>query len=146
MADNITKTALVLSIIAILTAAGVPIGSQMLAGNEAILDNYYVCEFIEDSATGNLEIFYFDRLSSSEQRGYPFEGTTKGYTDCKNSDGVRAEWLQLAIYAEDLSVNPHSLLSSYVSPTTTTSIPGGTPPPMQGTKCWLCGQSCRRCD
>ena len=130
MADNTTKSALILSIIAILTAAGIPIGEQMLAGNEDILDNYYVCEFFEDSNTGHLQIYEFDRLSGSKERGYPTAGTTKGYTDCTDGSN-RSSWQSLVAYAESLGIDPYKLLGKEKEPE-------NAPQSVTGDKCWKC--------
>jgi hypothetical protein len=49
----------------------------------------YVCEFIQSE--GEYTIYKFNRLSPSEERGYPEPLTTKGYVDC--TDGkTRAKW------------------------------------------------------
>jgi len=132
-----TQASLVISIIALMTAAGIPIGQQVLSGNEDVLSHYYVCSFFNDDSAGHLKIFKFDRLSTTGQRGYPTVGSSLGYIDCK-SGTIRESWKTLVAYAKELGIDPNILL-------------GGEedidiPPPTRGDKCWKCGTECVPCN
>lgn len=93
------NTALIISLVALISALGIPITENMF-DNE--LSNYYVCPL-------DLDVQEFDRLSSTEQRGYPYEGSTKGYKDCK-TDVERNKWQKLSIYAKENGIDPYSLI------------------------------------
>ena len=66
------------------------------------LEGLYVCPLFE------LDVYEFDRLSGSNQRGYPEVGTTRGYTDCK-SGNERAEWQTFEEYADEKGFDAYEL-------------------------------------
>ena len=79
-------------------------GAMMLSQEE--YDNAYVCPLTDEWGV------FYGGLSSSGQRAYPLEGTTKGYKDCKLDDS-RAEWIKLSVYAESLRLSAEDFINTH---------------------------------
>jgi len=99
MTETKNNAALVASILAVLTVLGAQVAPGIF---ENELGNYYVCP-------ADMNLQEFNRLSGSQERGYPYEGTTKGYIDCE-VDGAREKWIKLSVYAEQKGIDPYDLI------------------------------------
>lgn len=109
MADEYkAKKNYTITIIMMLLAAGA--GSIIdLDDLKAELDGYYICPVSEGT-------YEFDRLSGSEQRGYPYQDSNKGYKDCKDSIGARHQWRDLYEYAIEIGVDPYDFIQTEKKP------------------------------
>ena len=97
------KDYLKILIVAILVSSGVSLTGLDPDTFKSELNGYYICPVLEGS-------YEFARLSSSEERGYPYLDSTKGYKDCKDAEGVREKWRDLYSYATELGIDPYDLI------------------------------------
>ncbi len=97
------KDYLKILIIAIIVSSGVSLTGLDLDTFKSELDGHYICPASRDS-------YEFARLSGSEERGYPFQDSNKGYKDCKSSEGVREKWRDLYSYATEFGIDPYDLI------------------------------------
>ncbi len=72
-------------------------------------DNTYYCKLTEEYKLFN------GGLSGTQQRGYPNEDNRKGYKDCRLGD-IRDKWIPLEDYAEEIGVDPLSLIMGKIKP------------------------------
>ena len=79
-------------------------GSQALTSDE--FENAYVCD-----VTLEWGVFY-GGISGTEYRAYPNTEDTKGYKDCKTSDGIKGIWIPLRKYASMNEIDPLHFLAS----------------------------------
>ena len=101
MAENLTKSALTIAIIALVTSLGIPI-SETLFVNE--LGDYYICQ-------ANNEIFEAKGgISGTGLSAYPFEDSRKSANRCKYEDGTNSKWVKLSDYAKELGLDPYDLI------------------------------------
>lgn len=98
-------------------------------------DSSYVCDVNPDL------VGVYDRLSGTLFRAYPFEGTTKGYKDCKASDGTKGDWIPLKKFAEDAGIDPLEFMLKALQETEPEPAPApppspsGVPAPSEGDYC-----------
>ena len=100
------KNTFMIAILAIALALGVPVTEYTyneLYTNE--LDNSYFCTADEGEKYAH-EIMEFYKLSPSKHRGYPYEGTTKGYKDCGDND----IWVSVLEYSKLLDIPPYDFI------------------------------------
>ena len=97
------KDYLKILIVAILVSGGISLTGLDPDTFKAELDGYYICPVSGES-------YEFARLSGTEQRGYPYLDSTKGYKDCKDAEGVREKWRDLYSYATELGIDPYDLI------------------------------------
>ena len=103
----LNNPALTVAIIALVTSFGIPLSENVLS-NE--LDDYYICR-----ATGQIEEFK-GGISGTGLTGYPYADSRSGYIRCK-AEGINSEWVKLELYAEEVNLDPYSLLSDQQEPT-----------------------------
>lgn len=122
MMTDKNKTATAISLIALIIALGVPVGSQTFGevfSNE--LKDYYHC-----SIDGEIQEF-LGGISGTSYSGYPYTDSRAGAKRCGTSD-LKGEWILLSTWAESNGVDPYELLSIYQEssePETEKSTPSG---------------------
>lgn len=100
MEEKMSKSALSLSIIALLISLGVPLSGTVL-DNE--LGDYYIC------SVDNEILEFKGGISGTSYSGYPFEGSRSGAERCGTSSN-KGEWVSLSVYAESVGLDPYDLL------------------------------------
>lgn len=104
MISEQAKQNFIVAIIAIFVSGGVSIADLTVGDAVNELEGYYVCPLTVD-------VQQFARLSSSEERGYPYIDSTKGYKDCKRGT-ERGVWQPIKEYADSIGLDPYDLLNT----------------------------------